>query len=86
MTFPCYVLGKGSSYTYIKTHMVEDDTTVSTVAKDVKGLVLAYYRCELGVEIELYKVSLNLSHGSPFNWISFTVFAALQPVRYRERK
>ena len=67
MTFPCYVLGKGSSYTYIETHTVEDGATARTVIEDAKRLVLAYYRCESDVKIELNKVSPNPTPGSPFN-------------------
>ena len=47
MTFPCYVLGKGSSYTYIETHTVEDGATARTVITGGKGAFTQWVWVEL---------------------------------------
>ena len=66
MTFPCFVLSKDPSYTFITVYTAEDGATAATVAETAERIVSEYYRGKWNVEIELYKVSLHPPLHSPF--------------------
>jgi len=58
MTFPCFILGKGSSsYTYIGVYQAEDEATGDSVTQGAQRLASTHHEWELaGVKIKLYQV------------------------------
>ena len=69
MTFPCFVLGKGSSsYAFIDSHQAEDDAAVGDIARAAQNLASLYHKWELKdtVGIELYQVLSNSPLHCPF--------------------
>ena len=61
IAFPCFVLGKGSSYSYIGVHQVGDGATRQTVIEATQELAALSLTWELTrVDIKLYQVSSRL--------------------------